>query len=267
MNNYMLRTLTCLLLFLPCLSHAVAMDQEGLYAEELKQRVKTGKLEQLDAGGKKFVAIFQEQTVKKTNGAVIILHDRMQHPDWREVINPVRSYLPLYGWSTLSIQAPLLELDKPIREYEKILDPASTRIISAIQYLKSRGVKRIILLGYGMGAIMAMDYLARASQNDISSVVTISMTSKPKIPRMDTTAVLQKLKLPVLDIVATLDRKDVIKAAELRYRIRDRFQNFRQIRIDAADHDYAEQGDILGKRILSWLSQLYSGWQTNINEQ
>ena len=57
-------------------------------------------------------------------GAVLLLHSMAGHPDWPEVIAPLRASLPQSGWTTLSIQLPVLPPEQPLSDYGMTLQDA-----------------------------------------------------------------------------------------------------------------------------------------------
>ena len=53
-----------------------------------------------------FVGIWQEDTSGNPVGALLMLHDASQMPDWPAQLQPLRQYLSQHGWATLSISLP-----------------------------------------------------------------------------------------------------------------------------------------------------------------
>lgn len=53
-----------------------------------------------------FYGLYLPQASSQPQGAVLILHDKQQHGHWPEIIGPLREYLPLFGWDTLTIELP-----------------------------------------------------------------------------------------------------------------------------------------------------------------
>ncbi|WLQ13892.1 DUF3530 family protein [Hahella aquimaris] len=49
------------------------------------------------------LALYKPANVAEQQGAVMLLHDRGQHPDWPQFIHSLRNELPDEGWHTLSI--------------------------------------------------------------------------------------------------------------------------------------------------------------------
>lgn len=53
-----------------------------------------------------FYGLYLPHASRQPQGAILILHDEQQHGHWPEIIGPLREYLPLFGWSTLTIELP-----------------------------------------------------------------------------------------------------------------------------------------------------------------
>lgn len=53
-----------------------------------------------------FYGLYLPQASGNPQGGILILHDEQQHGHWPDIIGPLREYLPLFGWSTLTIELP-----------------------------------------------------------------------------------------------------------------------------------------------------------------
>ena len=53
-----------------------------------------------------FYGLYLPQASGQPQGGILILHDEQQHGHWPDIIGPLREYLPLFGWSTLTIELP-----------------------------------------------------------------------------------------------------------------------------------------------------------------
>lgn len=227
----------------------------------------------LQAGNAKVLALYT--AAQPSSGTIIILHNRGTHPDWPAVVHPLRQRLPEYGWSTLSVQMPVLGPDASLKDYAGQLDAAGTRIDAAVSFARSHGASTIILLGYGLGATMAADYLAHHANAPIQGFVAVSMSSSDDDPRLNTRVTMDKTQVPILDVYGSLDRDEVVDAAAQRLARHLRYAYpkqtvlpkgpdsapfapvpYRQIRITGADHDYTDENDVLIRRVRGWLSRL-----------
>lgn len=266
---------------------AAASDaaQEKLWADAVQKILQRGEavwLQTADSQQKVFAVYTQDMTGKR-NGGLIILHDLGQHPDWPEVVAALRSRLPDHGWSTLSVQMPILGRDQPLDKYGPLFDDVAPRLQSAIAYLKDKHIDNIVLIGYGLGAAMGAAFLAANPVPDIKGFIAVSMGAlKGLDPRMYTPASLAKIKVPILDIYGSRDFERVVSSAPLRadaarkagadaerggglapsrhtetaespFTRKSGYLFYRQVEIDGADHYYSAMTDVLVTRIVGWL--------------
>ena len=60
----------------------------------------------LNNSEERFYGLYLHQASGQPQGGILILHDEQQHGHWPDIIGPLREYLPLFGWSTLTIELP-----------------------------------------------------------------------------------------------------------------------------------------------------------------
>ncbi|TNF34101.1 MAG: DUF3530 family protein, partial [Gammaproteobacteria bacterium] len=110
-------------------STAFASDlaREKRLASEIIDSIMDGEATTLVAGSHEFLSIYTESDVDSPKGAVLILHGRGYHPNWPEVVYPLRTGLPEHGWHTLSIQLPVLAADAKYYDYVPIFPEAFPR--------------------------------------------------------------------------------------------------------------------------------------------
>lgn len=225
----------------------------------LAQRIEQGEPVWLNAAGDRFLGIYLQQSSKQARGAVIIVHGMGGHPDWPEVIAPLRRRLPAGGWASLSIQMPVLEPGEALAGYGDTLKPACNRIRTAVRYLQDRQYQNIALIGYGFGATTGAYFLTEGGGGGIQAFVGIGMRSYEFLSsRLDLDAYLERLTIPVLDLYGGRDFASVLKLAETR-RLEARQQHrdrYRQVVIDGADHYFSGREDVLVQRIREWLDKV-----------
>ncbi len=140
----MMRTpLYFLCLFLSALSMpALASDsaKEHVWAEQIKEQLIVGQALELKADKQSFFAIHTPAEGKLKRGGVILLHGLGAHPDWPDVISPLRKSLPESGWATLSIQLPVRPNSATFEDYPPLFPAAIARISAAIQHLQQQGL-------------------------------------------------------------------------------------------------------------------------------
>jgi pimeloyl-ACP methyl ester carboxylesterase len=255
-NTRKYRILLISLCLAPLHVFASSTNLETFWVEEIKPALKTGTAEMLDGKNGKFLGIYTEQTSAKLMGGIILLHSRGTHPDWQTIIAPLRKGLPKHGWSTLSLQMPVLGKDEPLKKYIPLMDEATPRIDAGIQYLMSKKARAIIIIGHGLGAQMAIHSLAKNPQPAVKGLVTISMSNSDEDPVFATNEILEKIRIPVLDIYGDNDQPDVIRSAKKRGSIANSNRNFQILEINGANQYFSGQEDIIIKRIRGWLRRI-----------
>jgi alpha/beta superfamily hydrolase len=259
---------------------------EQRWSDVLEKRITQGQAVWLQvAEQQKVFAVYTEDRTGKHDGAVIILHDMGQHPDWPDVVKPLRQGLPDHGWATLSVQMPVLDRDQPMDKYGPLFDDVAPRLKAAIAFLKDKHAGTIALAGYGLGAAMGAAYLAGNTSQDVQTFIAIGMgVVKGKDPRLDTAASLEKINVPVLDIFGSRDFDWVVDSAadraaavrvagtsaqrqgqvspfehsgtaESPFTRQSGYIAYRQVVITGADHYFTGMSSDLVTRITGWLNR------------
>lgn len=251
-----------LLVFLAAITAAAGVrasdtDKEQRWADQIVDALLVGEAEWLEADGHKFLAIFTEDRSGTPKGGAIILHGIGVHPDWAEVIYPLRTGLPDYGWATLSIQMPILPNEAGVQDYIPLIAEAGSRIRAAQAFLKTKGIEPVALIAHSLGATMASATLADQGDLGLGGFVAIGMSGSALDPQLDTTAQLARLALPILDLYGSRDLDTVLtavppRAAAMRKAGHGRF---RQIEVEGADHFFVGLDDELVRRVRGWLEQ------------
>lgn len=248
--------LTCSL-FLALGGPVQASDKakEQRWADQIVGMLIDGEAVWLGEGEDKFLGIYTEETTGEPKGTVIIAHGMGVHPNWQEVIYPLRTRLPEYGWSTLSIQMPVLSNDAEIMDYAPLIPEAAPRIELAARFLKDRHEGPTFLVAHSLGSIMSAAALAEKPSLPVDGFVAIGMSSRELDPHLNTVAYLEKIELPVLDIFGSRDLEQVLSTREKRARATRKAGNddYRQVQIEGADHFFVGLEDELVRRVRGWL--------------
>jgi len=263
MNNIRFMAFTLLALYLGLnLSSGLASskEKEKRWADQIIDGLVVGDAEWLEVGSDKFLGIYAEYTTDKPKGGVIILHGIGIHPDWPDVINPLRSELPDAGWSTLSIQLPILGNEAELKEYAPLFKEAHARINRAVAFLKAKKLSTIAIVGHSLGASMAISYLASSdsSVKDIKTFIGIGISIRDKpVVEMDTLAQLAKVKTPLLDLYGSQDIESVLNTVDARKAALRSAGNpmFRQDMVPGANHFFRGLSPDLIRRVRSWLDR------------
>ncbi|VAW75125.1 hypothetical protein MNBD_GAMMA12-784 [hydrothermal vent metagenome] len=209
--------------------------------------------------------LYMVQTSGQPQGGLIILHGRLQHPDWRELIAPLRSRFPKFGWATLSIQLPLHSEPVNKKEYAQAETLNNARIDAAIIFLNSRKIRNIVIVAYELGANTAARYLLKKNRDAVHAFISISLLNFAKPEKLNANRAMSLLKLPILDVYAMNDSKKVLEAVKQRKPLASQHRHldintrdpknamYRQLEIEGADHSYSGYEDFLIKRLRSWL--------------
>ncbi|MCH8163941.1 MAG: DUF3530 family protein [Proteobacteria bacterium] len=236
-----------------------AQNREQQIAEKLALIVDADEIVSLKASGGRFIGIYQRAKMGESRGVVILAHGMGAHPDWPDVISPLRTQLPEFGWSTLSIQMPILSPEEPVAEYGKTLKIAKSRLNAAIDYLHTWEIEQIILLGYSFGAVQVASYLASGKNKNVKAFVSVSMLSQKFIkPGLDVFKLIGGIDLPMLDIYGDEDLPDVRRGSDDRRLAASKNGNrdFKQIELKHAGHHYQGVEDALVEQIQIWLKNI-----------
>lgn len=248
------------LIFTLCIAHLFGAvcwagdeKREADFADSIGKTLTIGKTVWLESGGKKFLGLYTEIEKVSGNGAVIILHDMGGHPDQQQLVYGLRVFLPEHNWTTLSLQMPLREAGVEKEEYYALFPEAAARIQAGINYLKRNGEENIVVVGYGLGSLMAIYALSKQAK-DINALVTINLPVPATENKMaQTLDFIKKTQIPMLDIYGALDVADVTETARERRLAAKENADYRQFKINDEGHAYLHDEGLLVKRIYSWL--------------
>jgi pimeloyl-ACP methyl ester carboxylesterase len=158
---------------------AADLEREKRLAANLTTKQLVGEGVTLKAGSGEIFAIHTEVESGDLRGGVILLHGRGAYPDTAVVIHPLRTYLPEHGWETIAVQMPLAAVGSGGAEYEKLIPEAASRIGAAVEFLRQRELKKIVIIGHSLGARMAAHYLAENQSKEIIAWVAVGMMLEP----------------------------------------------------------------------------------------
>ncbi len=233
-------------------------DKEKRWSEQIVDALLVGSAEELDAGGQKFLAIYTEDQSGTPKGGAIILHGIGVHPDWPDVVYPLRSELPNYGWATLSIQMPILPNEATLKDYIPLMQEAAPRIQAAQAFLKAKGVEPVVIIAHSLGAYMAVRALTDSGIADLRGLVVIGMGSSDLDPQLTTTTDIANLALPVYDLYGSRDLDEVLAVAPARAAAMrmSKHSQFRQQAVEGADHFFVGLEEELVRNVRGWLESL-----------
>jgi len=148
---------------------------EHRLAEQTVDAIFEGEPLMLNAAGHEFPGIYTRATTEPERGTAIIRHRLGTHPDWERVAGPLRKKLPAHGWSTLSLQMPVLHNDASHYDYVEIMPEGHPfRIEAALTYPQNRATHRIILIAHRCGVHMSMAWIRQHGDAGIDACIGIA---------------------------------------------------------------------------------------------
>jgi len=240
-------------------SPASDLERERRLAEQTVDAIFDGTPLMLNAAGHEFLGIYTRAETQPERGAAIILHGRGTHPDWEQVAGPLRKALPAHGWSTLSLQMPVLDKEASYYDYVAIMPEAPPRIDAALAYLRDLGTKRIILIAHSCGVHMSMAWI-RQQQGDsgIDAYIGIGMGATDYGQPMRQPFPFDRMRIPLLNIYGEDDYPAVQRlAAQLEPRLAQIDSRSAQRRIPGAGHYFNGHETELSTAINDWLDTIF----------
>jgi len=234
------------------------LAKEKRWADQVVDSIIVGDAEWLQAGNHNFLSIYTEPETDTAIGGAIIMHGIGVHPNWADVIQPLRTRLPDAGWHTLSLQMPVLENEADAKDYAPLFSEIAPRIDAGIAFLESKGVKNIVLIGHSMGAGMGAYYVANHDAPAVKALVMIGATGSTfKDPERDVIQSLKKIRIPVMDLSGTEDMPEVIETRNLKADTAKAAGNthYQEISIEGANHFLTGKEDELVREVSDWIQQ------------
>ncbi|MCW9031263.1 MAG: alpha/beta hydrolase family protein [Gammaproteobacteria bacterium] len=248
-------------------SNATDAEKEKRWAEQVVDSIMVGNAEWLNAGNSKILSIYTENTTEKAIGAAIILHGSGVHPNWDQVVRPLRSQLPDHGWVTLSIQLPVLSNEAEYKDYIPLFKDVAPRIKAGIAFLKAKGIKNIVIVAHSLGSSMAAHYLADKPDPEIRAFVAVGVSGNMhKDDPVGYLTSLKTIKVPVLDIFGSHDLTPVLQSEKSKAAVARKAgnKNYTQVKIPGANHFFDNKDEVLVKRVRGWLAKNASGTEIKI---
>jgi pimeloyl-ACP methyl ester carboxylesterase len=237
-------TLLGLLIITILTVQASDLEKEQRWKEQVVGDLFDGEPVTLNDGQYDFLGLIVQADPAKEN-AIVILHGIGAHPDWPQVVNPLRVQLAEAGWTTLSIQLPILDNEAEPEAYDAIINEASPRIAAALAYLQNQGASGSYIVAHSMGSRMASEFLAN-SDKPVEGFVGIGMN-------VGTVVYMDQYELPVLDLYGSDDLEGVLGSAADRASQASGNPRYTQVVVDGANHFFDDMEDELYARVKAWL--------------
>lgn len=226
-------------------AHAADYAREQRWADEITPSILVGEPVELTAQNRKFLAILTP--AEKTRAGVIVVHGLGVHPDWN-LIGVLRTGLPQAGYTTLSIQMPVLGASAKADAYKATFPEAARRIKAAVEYLNKRGIDKIALVSHSMGAAMSQYYLSKNPTAPVQAWVSIGISLAQPY---------SALKLPILDLYGAEDLPAVLANANARAAELKTNPASKQVVSPATDHFFNNHDAELVKYVKDYLDSIF----------
>jgi pimeloyl-ACP methyl ester carboxylesterase len=243
-----MRSLVALvLLCLSGLACAQDYEREQRWADQILPALMVGEavwLQQKE--GHKFLALYTE--AQKPRGAVILAHGRGWSPDF-ELYGVLRGKLADAGYTTLSIQLPVLGGGAKIGDYLYTFPDAQERFQIAADFLKGKGYKNIAIVSHSLGATMANYYLINTNDKTVKAWVFIGIINGLEE--------MFRIKIPVLDVFGSKDWEITQVGAYERKKQIMKIQGSDQIVVPDAPHFFEGKEGELTKIIVTFMDGVF----------
>ena len=229
------------------------LGKEQRWREQIVDSLMDGDAVDLSADGQTFLGLYTEADIDTGRGAVIV-HGIGVHPNWPQVVYPLRTGLPLKGWSTLSIQMPVLANEATDADYAPLMDEVAPRLDAAIAYLQEQGAKRVAVVAHSLGATMVNDYLS-THPRAVAAFVAIGLSSGGEHAGRDNAKLIGGVQVPTLDLFGQNDLDAVVEGAKARAEAASANPGYIQVQAAGADHFFDGQEGALTTIVGDWLDQ------------
>src|SRR5262245_40164589 len=196
--------------------------------------------------GHKFLGLYTE--AKEARGAVILAHGRGWSPDY-ELYGVLRTKIAEQGYTTLSIQLPVLGGGAKIGDYLYTFPDAAERFQIAADYLKGKGYKNIAIVSHSLGATMANQYLIKTDDKTVKAWVFIGIINGLEE--------MFRIKMPVLDVFGSKDWEITQVGAYERKKQIMKIKGSDQIVVPDALHFFEGKEDELTRIVVGFLDQVF----------
>lgn len=232
-------------------------EREKRLDNEIREAIFDGEVIDLTVDGRSFMGIHMEPEEDSANG-IIVLHGRGYHPDWEDVVNPLRVGLAEKGWHTLSLQMPVLRKAAKYYDYVPLFPWAEQRIEAGVSYLREQGIKKVVLFAHSCSVHMALHWIAEKGDSQIDAFIGAGMGATDYKQPMIEAYPLDKMRVPVLDLFGEDEYPAVVRMAPGRKGAMERAGNplSAQKIMPDADHYFTGVKEPLVESVSAWLDTL-----------
>jgi pimeloyl-ACP methyl ester carboxylesterase len=223
-------------------------EKEKRWADDILPTLMVGKAEWLQQkNGHRFLSLYIDKK-ENSKGAVIIAHGRGWSPDF-ELYGTLRTRLAEEGYSTLSIQLPVLPSTAILGLYVPLYPDARERFQLAVDFLKARGHKNIGIVSHSLGATMANQYLIRTEDTTVRAWVFIGI--------LQGLEEMFRINIPTLDVYGSNDWTVTMWGAPEREKQLRQHPGSGQVMVPGAKHFFEGREEELVRIVSSFLKTAF----------
>ena len=239
---------------LACCVAASAQDheRETRLSEQTLAALVVGDPVQLEQkNGYRFLGLYTRAA--KERGAVVIAHGRGWSPDF-DLYADLRTQLADAGYSTLSIQMPVLAGTAKLGDYLTIFSDSDERFSLAIKWLRTNGAHNVGIVSHSLGATMANHYLINGPDAAADAWVFISIINGLED--------MFRIKIPVLDVFGSDDWEVTRFGADERKAQILKIANSQQVVVAGAQHFFEGKRAELTRDVVVFLDRVFKQGKT-----
>ena len=229
-------------------ARAQDLEREARLAQETQATLVVGEPVWLvQKSGHRVLALYAK--ADKPRGAVVLAHGRGWSPDY-DLYGDLRIRLADAGYSTLSVQMPVLPGTEKLGAYLETFPDADERLALAVAWLHAQGVAKVSIVSHSLGATMANHYLIHTADPPIDAWVMVSIINGLED--------MFRIKVPVLDVFGTADWDVTRYGADERKAEIARIPGSQQVVLTGAEHFYEGRREELARVVVAFLDRVYA---------
>ncbi len=232
-------------------------EREKRVAVQIEEQLLSGDPIWLEVDGQQVFALDTPAESEPVKGTVILVHGNGAHPNWAQVIAPLRAALAENGWRNIAVQMPYIPEDLPISAAAKLFANTDARIKAAIEYAYNDDESPLYIISHSRGGHQASHYVATYNDAPIKGLAIIGSSAhyQNDPEEFSTATSLSKIKIPMLDMYGSEDLEQVIKTAGDRKKIAASTAYTQKI-VKGADHMWDGEEQQLTTNVLEWLNKM-----------
>jgi len=222
-------------------------EKEKRWSDDILKTLMVGDAVWLEQkNGHRFLALHTQAA--KPRGAAIIAHGRGWSPDW-ELYGALRAKIAEAGYTTLSIQLPVLPSTAILGLYVPLYPDARERFQLAVDFLKAKGYRNIAIVSHSLGATMANQYLIRTEDQSVGAWVFIGI--------LQGLEEMYRIRIPVLDVFGSDDFTVTMWGADERRKQIEKNPASSQVLVPEAKHFFEGREDELVSIVVGFLDRSF----------